>query len=265
MYSNIIVPLDGSDAAARALGPAAALAHEYDTTVTILSVVSPSFVPSMTETARDQAAAAGIDSPHINIVVSHRSPVPKLIDALNDDPGSLLCLSTTGRSHFGQVLGSVAEELLRVRTGPFLLIGPHCESDAFKPRGKLLVPVDGSEPSTEILPLAAAWAIAYELDPEVVGVAHDAHAAPELPGALAKAAQHVEDDVGRKVTWEVLHDKHAAKAIVERATAIDAAAVAMTTHGKTGLGRVLVGSVTIEVVHHAPCPVLVHRPLRLRT
>jgi len=218
----------------------------------------------MTETARDQAAAAGIESPHINIVVSHRSPVPKLIDALNDDPGSLLCLSTTGRSHFGQVLGSVAEELLRVRTGPFLLIGPHCESDAFKPRGKLLVPVDGSDASTEVLPLAAAWAIAYELEPEVVGVTPHIDDGPETPKHLAEAARHIEEDIGRKVPWEVLQGKHAATAIVERASAINAAAIAMTTHGKTGLGRVLVGSVTIDVVHHAPCPVLAHRPLRLR-
>ena len=37
----------------------------------------------------------------------------------------------------------------------------------------------------------------------------------------------------------------------------------MTTHGRSGMARVSVGSVTMEVVRHAPCPVFVVRSLDL--
>lgn len=270
MYDHIIVPLDGSDTAARALAPAAALAREYDGQVSIVSVVGPGFAESMTNTAKEQARAAGIEAADINVVVSHRSPVPKLLDALDEDPAALLCMSTTGRSHIGQAIGSVAEQLLRVRTGPFVLVGPHCTPDSFKPRGKLLVAVDGSETSHEILPLAAAWTIAYEMEPEVVTVVSSADAAQVAnagteTGTPRHAAQQLEYETERQVTWEVLHHEHPADAIVRRAEATEASIIAITTHGRTGLGRLMAGSVAIEVVHKATCPVLVHRPLRLRT
>lgn len=263
MYDKIVVPLDGSDTAARALTTAATLAAEYESSIAITAVVSPSFVPSMTENARTQAAAAGIHYPIINLVVSARSPAVQLIEALDDEPTSLLCMATTGRSHLGQVLGSVAEEVLRARTGPFLLVGPQCDPDAFKPKGKLIVPIDGSETSLDILPLAAAWSIAYGLEPEVV-----IHADPDGDDpqpALDAAAAKLEADIERPVSSLAIQGINAAEAVVARAKSSGAALIAMTTHGRTGLPRVVMGSITMDVVHNASCPVLVHRPLRLRT
>ena len=51
----------------------------------------------------------------------------------------------------------------------------------------------------------------------------------------------------------------AAEAIVEAARRHEVDLIAMTTHARGGLGRVLLGSVAREVVHHAPCPVLLVR------
>jgi nucleotide-binding universal stress UspA family protein len=36
-------------------------------------------------------------------------------------------------------------------------------------------------------------------------------------------------------------------------------AIVLATHGRSGLGRLFVGSVASKVVHHATCPVLLHR------
>ncbi len=66
-------------------------------------------------------------------------------------------------------------------------------------------------------------------------------------------------------TWEVLHHTKPAVAIVEHAHDVGASMIAMATHGRTGLPRVVLGSVAMEIARHAPCPVLVHRPLHLRT
>lgn len=40
--------------------------------------------------------------------------------------------------------------------------------------------------------------------------------------------------------------------------------VVLSTHGRTGLSHILVGSVTERVVRHAPCPVLSIRPKAVR-
>jgi nucleotide-binding universal stress UspA family protein len=51
----------------------------------------------------------------------------------------------------------------------------------------------------------------------------------------------------------------AAELLVERARVLTADLIAMTTHGRGGLGRLVFGSVADEVLRHAPCPVLLVR------
>jgi nucleotide-binding universal stress UspA family protein len=51
----------------------------------------------------------------------------------------------------------------------------------------------------------------------------------------------------------------AADEIVERARALGVSLILMTTHGRSGLGRVVFGSVADSVLRHAPCPVLLVR------
>jgi universal stress protein A len=48
--------------------------------------------------------------------------------------------------------------------------------------------------------------------------------------------------------------------IIEVAGAEDVALIVMATHGRTGLGRLVLGSVAERVVRTAPCPVLTIRP-----
>jgi nucleotide-binding universal stress UspA family protein len=50
-----------------------------------------------------------------------------------------------------------------------------------------------------------------------------------------------------------------AEQIVEHAKKVGADLVALTTHGRSGLGRLVLGSVADAVVRHAPCPVLLVR------
>jgi nucleotide-binding universal stress UspA family protein len=56
-----------------------------------------------------------------------------------------------------------------------------------------------------------------------------------------------------------LGDGPAAGVIVERAGALGADLIAMTTHGRGGLERLLLGSVAEEVTRKAPCPILLVR------
>ena len=49
------------------------------------------------------------------------------------------------------------------------------------------------------------------------------------------------------------------EAVVERASAIGASLILMTTHGRSGFGRMVFGSVADSVLRHASCPVLLVR------
>jgi nucleotide-binding universal stress UspA family protein len=51
----------------------------------------------------------------------------------------------------------------------------------------------------------------------------------------------------------------AASAILERAKVTDAFLIALTTHGRTGVERILMGSIAEEIVRHASCPVMIRR------
>lgn len=53
---------------------------------------------------------------------------------------------------------------------------------------------------------------------------------------------------------------HPASTIVDTAKATEADLIVVATHGRTGLGRLLIGSVAERVIRHAHCPVLAVRP-----
>ena len=167
------------------------------------------------------------------------------------------------------ILGSVAEGVLRSMYGPVLLVGPRARCDRFVPDGAMITCSDGSSTAETVLPVAAQWAITLPLEPWVIHVSDpDGYRAPaEIRSDVTtdvtharQVAKSLEQLVGRKVQYEALHSAHAAQAITDFAEEKKATLIAMSTHGATGLRRVALGSVTMAVVHSAPCPVLVYRP-----
>jgi len=76
---------------------------------------------------------------------------------------------------------------------------------------------------------------------------------------ILATAKQAADGLG--VTAETLYVPNAspAEAIVEAAKSRGCDMIAMASHGRRGIGRLLLGSQTSEVVSHAPVPVLVVR------
>ncbi|MFT4150002.1 MAG: universal stress protein [Paracoccaceae bacterium] len=81
----------------------------------------------------------------------------------------------------------------------------------------------------------------------------------EYAADVLKAAKAAADKIG--VTAELVHvpNARAADAIVDTAKSRDCNLIAMSSHGRRGLGRLLLGSQTAEVLAHSPVPVLVVR------
>ena len=111
---------------------------------------------------------------------------------------------------------------------------------------------------TEPFPVYAAsagtaWSTPIEID---AGYETDQKA---IADGILKTAKAEAD--ARGVEASVLHIPHAfpAEAIVDAAKAQGCSLICMASHGRRGLGRLLLGSQTAEVLAHSPVPVLVVR------
>lgn len=265
---QIVVPLDGSELAATALGPARALAAA---TGASLRLVTTRWGHD-TERPREylKGLAARLASEHVDtVVIMDRDAVDAIL--LEAHPSStLVCMATHGRGGMGHaVLGSVAESVLGKSEHPLLLVGPRLQTclSALEPPN-LLVAVDGSEISETIVPTAADWAQTLGLSVHVVEVIlppagltlprHEQQAADYVAGLVARLRA-----VGVVADGEVLHGAEPADLILDSAGRLPVTLIAVATHGRTGLARVALGSTAMRVVHHSPCPVLVARPARL--
>ena len=65
---------------------------------------------------------------------------------------------------------------------------------------------------------------------------------------------------GIKLATDIVTSSDAAKAIGREAARFGADLICLASHGRSGLGRMVIGSVAQTVVSQAPCPVLVVRP-----
>jgi nucleotide-binding universal stress UspA family protein len=149
--------------------------------------------------------------------------------------------------------------------GPIIVVGPEVtEFESFS--GDIVVPVDGSEFSETSLPLAAAWGIALGATPWVVEVLTEATPtdADVLESSYpSRLARNLQAQSHHDVEFDVLHGANAGDAIADYATRNKVRLIVMSTHGRTGLRRLTLGSTAASVVHRATCPVVLHRPPRL--
>ena len=137
----------------------------------------------------------------------------------------------------------------------------------------ILVPTDGSEHAQRAAAHARQLAIAFDADVHVLAVVDVSDAAgPFNAGGVDKAyVEQLEtryregvDDVETVLKPDVtvqtaLRRGQAAEEILEYAAEVDADALAMGTHGRTGIKRFVAGSVTETVLRKSPVPVLTVR------
>jgi nucleotide-binding universal stress UspA family protein len=135
---------------------------------------------------------------------------------------------------------------------------------------RILVPLDGSPLAEAILPVAEEWA--KEEEAEVIllraVLAHhlpggdateaEVHAVGEGEAYLKAVAERLERRGLTRARWVVWYDEPA-KAIAEAVARDEVDLIAMATHGRSGLSRLLLGSVAEAVVRSSRVPVLLLR------
>jgi nucleotide-binding universal stress UspA family protein len=215
--------------------------------------------------------------------VSPTGPVAEtLTDWIHEAEPDLVVMTTHGRGAIGRaLLGSVADRLVRTLEVPIILLRPEAEAPAqpsgWSPRG-IVVGLDGSRLSEAALPPALELARLFRapvtllqvIVPLAVGVdpplAFPTGFDERLTEALRGQAQDYLDSLagslrkdGIEVSGVARISWNAAGALLELAPE-HAGLLAIATHGRGGLKRLVVGSVADKLVRGAQVPVLVVRP-----
>lgn len=302
MFDEIIVPVDGSPFGEIALSRALGIACKSGGEVRIVNVVTPLTDPEAgegdraqeedhlsfaTNRAREYLAElqkrvilSGCDVPvscHVEV-----GPVVEALDSHARAAGAdLLVMTTHGWGPLRRAwLGSVADGLLRRTPCPILAVRPRegeeprLEEKAF---AHLLVTLDGSSESREILPHARALVQVSGCQVTLLRVipphfplsspftSHTTHHFPGLEGeeTLARRALTEEAEAlsaeGIKAEVATVSGIPAAEGILEYAREREVDVIAMATHGRGGVARLILGSVADKVIRGGNTPVLLHR------
>jgi len=228
----------------------------------------------------DELREEGID---VETEVVKGRAVQQIAEYAEQENVGLIAMSAHGRSGLARlVMGSQIDKILRACEQPVLLVRPRPEDASGEAAGrfsKIIVPLDGSKDAEAAIPFAEELAKVLELEVMLVQVIHvetivyfgsigpDSWGLPGdslqklhdvASGYLTGLAKQLEDR-GLRVQWQALLG-WPGLTIVEFAKETPYSLVAMTTHGRSGFRRWVMGSVADQVVRETGEPVLVIRP-----
>ena len=204
-----------------------------------------------------------------------------IIEAAAADKGTLITMATHGRSGMNRwLLGSVTEKVLRGGTNPMLLVRATEEgkTDSAATLKSIVVPLDGSELAEGVLPTVAELAKTLKLAVvlfRAYSIPTSAYAGGEgyyavnyeelLTAMKEEAVDYLEKKteavkkLGIANVSYVAKEGFAADEIISLSRKSPDNLIAMCTHGRSGVKRWMLGSVTETVVRHSADPVLVLR------
>ena len=300
MYKMIMVPTDGSGFDREAIGVALRIAERTDAKIRLVRVLATGAIFDMTATAGRSSASdeaqSGRDAAlselyalaaecramsKADITVDlHGGPVDDVLQgyARRHDV-DLIVISTHGRSGISRLsLGSVTDSLIRHTTIPVLVVKPAASylnpqiSKAFK---RIVVPLDGSTLAEQILPRVLALAKIEDAEITLLNVLiPHSYSQKEMVDSrlpwwdkdislaqayLFRAAAKLRRG-GAIVTTDIVIGENVASAIGDFAGRERADLIAIATHGRGGLARLIRGSVADAVMHSSRLSMLVLKP-----
>jgi nucleotide-binding universal stress UspA family protein len=123
---------------------------------------------------------------------------------------------------------------------------------------KIVVPLDGSTQSNAALPLVRTFARATGAEVTLVRIALDGESASGVAVEMGKIAQEL---AGSELKVDaVVRQGEPAREIHEVVRSERADLVIMRTHGRSGVGRIVMGSVAEQVLKESAVPVVLLRP-----
>lgn len=220
----------------------------------------------------DAVRGALPDAIDVETTVLRGDPAEVIVSHAAERGARMIIMATHAREGIARaLLGSVAGAVLERSGIPVMLLNPTLETPPRVPR-RVLVPLDGSPLADAVLPVVLPLAqelgsslilfTVTVLPPPTLPVqGASIPLGPPLPYSPAEVAQHLEtvaaEARSRGIAAEIaVGSGDRAESIVRAAVERECDLIAMSTHGRHGLGRWLVGSVTERVVRTSEVPVL---------
>jgi nucleotide-binding universal stress UspA family protein len=284
-FRRILVPLDGTRFGERALPYAESLARSANGTLILVRAVTAGRLERA-----DLADALTVADEYLDHVATRlrargidvESGAPYgpiagwILEEIELRRADVVVMATHGRAGIDRLVhGSVAEAVLAKAPVPLLLIHAAASLVSIEPP-RLVVPLDGSPFAEEALPEAAD--LAHKLGGEIVLVQALAWPEHALTGTDGRVAAYIDEQVasaradatrylesvrawllaqrpGLTVTCEVRFGP--ADEVIASSSTGHAGLVVMATHGRTGVPRLVKGSVAARTLRRGTCLLLV--------
>lgn len=277
MFREILVPLDGTYLAGRAVAYAVALAHVWKSRVALYHWSPPRTAARHAGAERQamlqlEALASQCESTGLTVemIVDHGAYdhlAAAIAEAVRERSVGLIVMATHGQGGVEDAfMGSSVERVVRGADVPVLVIPAEQDQPWERDRDlRVLVPLDGSELSEVALGTARTLLADFE-GTLVLARAVDPDAERGDQDALTRGIAHARDyiarigsafaDSGLRVQ-QVIEVGAPAVALEKAAASHDVDVIVIGTHARGGLERLVKGSVTGALLGRAARPVLV--------
>jgi nucleotide-binding universal stress UspA family protein len=279
-YRKILVAVDGSDSSKNAFRQACRIAREDKSWLTVITVIplyqdqfeTLSAKEMISKKLREESEKilseikkiADEENTFIKLRLEEGNPFDTIIDVSTENNYDLIVMGRHGRTALERMLvGGVTARVIGHSQKDVLVI-PRNAVIGWK---NILLATDGSRYSDAAAERAIDLAKNYGGNIKtvsVVDVTDEFHAlAPEVVEKLVKEAKTFVENVKKKAETSnvnidtLVREGDAYKVITGLARDEKADVIVIGSHGRTGLKRLLMGSVTEKVIGHSTCPVLV--------
>jgi nucleotide-binding universal stress UspA family protein len=288
MIARILLPLDGSKAAEIAIPYGEELSRRLGAEVVLLHVLRPDhrqhedeqrlYMDNIAEGLAQNLSKGQPEgtSVKVQVRIEQGGPSDGICRLVDDGGVDLIVMTSTGASGPKVArLGNVADHICHTVPVPVMLIKPHADRvrNAGKMINRVLVPLDGSDLSKLALPVAEELASRLKVPIDLFQMARIIRSFGDEPAPFVDYVKMTEDEerrvrgemaalagelTGKGLTaaWSVNSGADAATEIIRAAEKVRADLVILSTHGRSGLGHLLLGSVAEKVLRHGEMPLL---------
>ena len=278
-YRKLLVAFDGSETSEHALRESFKLAVNEGSWITVVSVVPPysgdldmvavgNVISAMRKPCEDALLKvkeiAGAEKVLVKTVCEEGEPYERIVDLSDAENCDLIIMGRRGLRRLARALmGSVTARVIGYSRRDVLVV----PKDAAVGWRKILVATDGSKYSNAAVAKAMDFAKSYGgelMVVSIVDVPSEFYAeAPKVVEDMARKAKSFVEEVRKKAeefnikTSTFTAEGEAYEVITRLAKDEKADVIFLGSHGRTGLKRLLMGSVAEKTIGHSPCPVLV--------
>ncbi|RDZ61965.1 universal stress protein [Haloferax sp. Atlit-12N] len=287
MYERILLPVDESTSSSAVLHHASELAHWDDAEIRLLfvadttrdsvTVVGNDVVDALeregeavVEEAAETLQNLGVD---YSTDVVQGNPAPTIVEYAEEYDYDLVVMPTRGRKGISrQLRGSVTEKVVRLSDRPVLTARMKPDEELTFPYERILIPTDGSRSAKRATSHCLELAAELDATVHVLSVVDDSALGFDVRSmlsgeeserganeAISKVVEEANEHGVTKLAETIEHGSPS-EAIREYVEGNDIHAVVMGTTGRSGVDRILLGSVAEQTVRSAPVPVITVSP-----